>query len=57
MKKNILICGASRNLGRFIAEGFAIEGHNVFSISRSAVKPFKNIYNFIIFEFKNIIII
>jgi len=45
MKKNILICGASRNLGRFIAEGFAKEGHNVFSISRSAGKSFKNMYN------------
>jgi|688.fasta_scaffold177029_3 3-oxoacyl-[acyl-carrier protein] reductase len=45
MKKNILICGASRNLGRFIAEKFANEGHNVFSISRSIPKPFKNIYN------------
>jgi len=43
MKKTILVCGASKNLGRFIAEQFANEQHNVFSISRSNVKIFKNI--------------
>ena len=43
MKKTILVCGASKNLGRFITEQFAKEQHNVFSISRSNVKIFKNI--------------
>jgi len=46
MKKNILISGASRNLGKFIAEQFAKEGHNIFSISRSDLKTYNNIYNF-----------
>jgi 3-oxoacyl-[acyl-carrier protein] reductase len=45
MKKNILISGASRNLGKFIAEQFAKEGHNVFGISRSIPRSYKNIHN------------
>lgn len=45
MKKNILVSGASRNLGKFIAEQFAKEGHNIFAISRSISKPYNNIYN------------
>ena len=45
MKKNILVSGASRNLGKFIAEKFAKEGHNVFAISRSIPRSFKNIRN------------
>jgi 3-oxoacyl-[acyl-carrier protein] reductase len=45
MKKNILVSGASRNLGKFIAEQFAKEGHNIFAISRSILKSYKNIYN------------
>jgi short-subunit dehydrogenase len=45
MKKNILVSGASRNLGKFIAEQFAKEGHNVFAISRSIPRSFKNIRN------------
>lgn len=46
MKKNILISGASRNLGKFLAEKFAKEGHNIFAISRSYLKSYNNIYNF-----------
>ena len=45
MKKNILVSGASKNLGKFITEQFAKEGHNVFAISRSVSRPYKNIYN------------
>ena len=45
MKKNILVSGASRNLGKFIAEQFAKEGHNIFAISRSASKSYNNIFN------------
>ena len=45
MKKNILVSGASRNLGKFIAEKFAKEGHNVFAISRSIQSSYKNIHN------------
>jgi NAD(P)-dependent dehydrogenase (short-subunit alcohol dehydrogenase family) len=45
MKKNILVSGASRNLGKFIAEQFAKDGHNVFAISRSVSRSYKNIYN------------
>jgi 3-oxoacyl-[acyl-carrier protein] reductase len=45
MKKNILVSGASRNLGKFIAEQFAKEGHNIFAISRSVLKSYKNVYN------------
>jgi 3-oxoacyl-[acyl-carrier protein] reductase len=45
MKKNILVSGGSRNLGKFIAEQFAKEGHNIFAISRSTLKQYNNIYN------------
>lgn len=45
MKKNILVSGASKNLGKFITEQFAKEGHNIFAISRSFFKSHKNIYN------------
>ena len=45
MKKNILVSGASRNLGKFIAEQFAKDGHNIFAISRSASRSYKNIHN------------
>jgi len=45
MKKNILVSGSSKNLGKYIAEQFAKEGHNIFAISRSISKPYNNIYN------------
>jgi 3-oxoacyl-[acyl-carrier protein] reductase len=46
MKQNIVVSGASKNLGKFIAEQFAKEGHNIFSISRSTLtKSYKHIYN------------
>jgi 3-oxoacyl-[acyl-carrier protein] reductase len=35
MIKNILVTGSSKNLGKFISESFAKEGHNVIGFSRS----------------------
>jgi 3-oxoacyl-[acyl-carrier protein] reductase len=35
MKKVILVCGASKNLGRFLAERFSKDTHTVLKISRS----------------------
>jgi short-subunit dehydrogenase len=45
MKKVILICGASKNLGKFIAERFSEEFNVVLKISRSLKTDIKkNIY-------------
>jgi len=41
MKKNILICGSSKNLGKFLSEKFLDEDYNVIKISRN-LKPEKN---------------
>jgi NAD(P)-dependent dehydrogenase (short-subunit alcohol dehydrogenase family) len=38
MKKNILVTGSSRGLGKFISEDFSKEGHNIFGFSRSKKK-------------------
>ena len=40
MKKNILVTGSSRGLGRFISDSFSKEGHNVFGFSRSSKQNF-----------------
>jgi len=45
MKKNILVSGSSKNLGKYIAEQFAKDGHNIFAISRSFLKSSKNMNN------------
>lgn len=46
-KKNIVITGANRGLGLFLAEKFAQEGHNMFLLSRKKIKTkkLKKIFN------------
>jgi 3-oxoacyl-[acyl-carrier protein] reductase len=46
MIKNILVTGSSKNLGKFISDSFAKEGHNVFGFSRFNKK------NSIFFDYK-----
>jgi short-subunit dehydrogenase len=41
MKKNILVCGASRNLGKFLAEKFSEQSNSVIKISRTLKKNSK----------------
>ena len=37
MKKKILVCGASRNLGKFLAEKYSKQSDSVIKISRSLI--------------------
>ena len=47
-KKNIIITGANRGLGLFLAERFAKEGHNIFLLSRKKIRSqkLKNTINY-----------
>ena len=45
MKKKLLICGASKNLGMFLSNKFTLSGHNVLKLSKKLKTNLsKNIY-------------